>query len=447
MLKTRFVIFNTIHTQKLESTTVKKLRLRPLISFIALGLICFLLSHRAEANNGLKPIGVTPTSQAMGGTGVAHISTPLTAISKNPSLMSFIQNLDEGELGAEAVLGYTDLQAQAMETSATRYSDQAGSALLPQLGFMFRHSTRVVYDDPTVDFGFAIITPVDHQVRYDATSALDRLKVALSVVKIVPSVAYRATEWLSIGFSPILSVGQFELNEGVGGSGPSTRPSAQDYGSGFMLGASAKFSKVTLGLTYQTPISYDFENAFDIDEFGSNNDPTEDTLSLEFPEEIAFGASLELNRLAFTGDIRYIAWRHTRGFFKELDWQDQTVLSLGTRYAFSKNLSWMLGYNYAKTPIRNISSQNGDETVRLSNREISKKNRSLINGIGFPVFTEHHFTTGFSILIADNTSLDWSFIVAPRSDSEQSGSSSAGDFKFTQSSQFVASSLGFHYWF
>jgi len=181
-----------------------------------------------------------------------------------------------------------------------------------------------------------------------------------------------------------------------------------------------------------------------------------DDLTLEQPWEIAIGFSYELTRkMTVTADYRYIDWASTEGY-GEFGWKSQNVLAVGAEYK-AKNYSVRFGYNYANSPIEDVTGEFGSLLSDVQGHYIFDQALSMLNLVGFPAISTTHFSAGIGYQFSDDMDFDFAVVFSPESTSTRSGTLlpldmiysglSAFDYEYETKMQQLSLSGGVNYRF
>jgi long-chain fatty acid transport protein len=186
----------------------------------------------------------------------------------------------------------------------------------------------------------------------------------LAVLQLVPTVARKITDRLSIGLAPTIVVADAALdpNAFAPPTAPFTYPSAthtrQNWGIGFQVGLYYEMeSQWRFGASYKSPQW--------IEDFTFFTAPaTEFGLGVDYPGIISLGAAYYgLPRTVWAIDFRYVDYDNTElfghgtgyaptGAFTGLGWRSVFSVSTGVQYQLNDRLSFRAGYLYTENPIR-----------------------------------------------------------------------------------------------
>ena len=215
------------------------------------------------------------------------------------------------------------------------------------------------------------------QGRYHA------IRSDLLTVNINPSIAFKPTEKLSLGFGVNLQYIDLELtqaaNFGVLSGTPQqndgrVRLTADDWSWGYNLGLTYQFTETTrMGLSYRSKITHDLTGE---GEFRTPPNVSASATALGFrdgdingrvtlPESASIALHHQLNpKWAVMADASWTRWNRfeelriksdvqSLNSVKEEDWENSMRYGLGLEYRANNRWSWRAGIAYDETPIPN----------------------------------------------------------------------------------------------
>ncbi|MCP5467912.1 MAG: outer membrane protein transport protein [Deltaproteobacteria bacterium] len=360
---------------------------------LAISLLSTLaMPFAAHATNGLRLIGVGPTSVGMGGGAVAKPQTS-TSIYINPAGMNDTANM--ADLNFLIGLPNTTMDsslAPAGNPSAVAVGGEDDLILLPNgsATFGFMENNKLTIGLGTfLTSGFQVEFPVSRLPaaltgnQYDTSGRYANFKM-------IPAVSYRVLDNLSIGVG--LDVNYSFLNADLGTSLPGFPQTAgrgrfdPAFGIGGRIGIIYKpIDMLQLGVNYSTRQYYQ--------EFKRYSDVLKE--SLDMPQEVNVGVALTPQEaLLLTMDFRWINWSGVDLFGDSvleggLGWRDQYIFITGLQYDFYPNFKFpaklRLGYNYGRSPI---------------------PAESAFTNLLIPTIMEHHLSAGASLEINKHLGID-----------------------------------------
>lgn len=276
-------------------------------------------------------------------------------------------------------------------STGTDGGDAGGGALVPSMYGMYSLNNNL-------KFGIGINAPYGLTTEYDNgwKGRYHALKSHLETLNVQPSVAYRMSEWLSIGGGLNIQRASAELTNAVdhGTIGRmafngtslanSFRPGAQDgvtklegddWGLGFTLGTTLQVLPDTrIGLSYKSRINHELDG-----DITQSNVPTAYALSSALaakfantgatadftsPDVINIGFHHEINKQwSVMGDAAWTNW----SLFDELrikrkdgladdvtpeNWEDTWFFALGTTYSPTDKLDLNFGVAFDQSPVK-----------------------------------------------------------------------------------------------
>lgn len=366
------------------------------------------LSTQLHATNGANLIGLTPASIAMGGVGIAYDSG-VESIVKNPALITRLR-LPTLLMGAN--IAGVDLKSRVtyagipLTTDTGFAKNNLSTFYIPEIGYVMPLSENFSVGlglFGTAGFG------IDHRNQTQGSGVLSNMQAFVLALKLTPSIAYRQGP-LGLGLSNHITYGLLSFGASLPDQtgNPST---TQQRGSGIADALSGGIQggisydindNITLGATYQTPVTLAFRRAFDFDRNGVYDD-----ITIELPAELGVGVDTTFDRFHVALDVKQIYWSKAK-FFKSLNWRNQTVVALGTQYQANDQWVLRLGYNYARSMIKdgnNLNALNG--TTNLGGAEFFDSTIAFFNLVGLGgVIGEQTITAGTAYAFTPHFKLD-----------------------------------------
>jgi len=343
------------------------------------------------STNGVNLIGMTPKSRAMGGVSVGIPVNPVESILKNPSNIGNFESEFFTEFGGTLFLPTVRVRMAGGMVSET---SKANQFLIPEFGIVNKMSSKIT-------FGIGAYGVSGLGVDYRNTPA--GMFTYFQLMKIVPSVAYKVSEMISIGAGLQGAIGMLDMGQG----------NSQSLGFGINVGASLNFGDfIYAGLSYQSPISMTYRRVFDSDGNG-----VAENMKLTQPQEIALGVGAKpLNPLTLGLDLRWVNWASAQGY-KDFKWRDQFVIALGIEYLVTKSIALRLGYNYGQSPVRggnNLCTNPANCPNNIPDLAVPfpDYNVAQMNAVGFPAIAEQHLTVGLGFKPGKRLGIDISYVRA-----------------------------------
>ncbi len=400
-------------------------------------------AQMAWASNGSLLHGLSPSSSAQGGVGVARNQSTIEAIHKNAATIG-AQNYGEGKVNAEAAFTIIN-QKPSVDVGAGFTSSKAGVSFLPAIGASYKINNDWAFGIGVMSYGGGVSD-------FSTLAAYSGIQTKHSLVKLQPGVSYNANEWLSIGVAPILNYAGLTTNVLEAGT-QSTRSADNKFGLGVQAGIALKPVKgLDVGVTYTSQSKLGFTNMIDWGVLTTGTPSGLSPITVTQPTEIAAGVAYAVTdawRVAF--DWRYIAWRGAAGY-GDLGWNDQQVLALGTSYQLEK-LQLRAGFNWGKTPIDSATGVNGIKITNFQGANLPNVLLDRFNLIAFPALAQTHITVGAGYQVTNGFDLDVAFMYSPKVSVVRSGTtlvaapSTLGPYSITSEIQQWSATLAGTYRF
>ena len=335
----------------------------------------------AVSSNGLKLISSGTRSASMGGADIAD-STDSSGLNINPSVITGFSS------------PRADVHSGTVFLYGLAHHDQFGSdRVANKTGQLVDLSYASKIDEYPLFWGVGLFITGGYGVEYEDINTpfntQDDLTSTVGLVSLVPSLAYKVNQDLSIGASfvamYITAEQKFFPETSVNNAQDPGRSffgsrfeDADDVGYGFKAGLQYKLNdKFTLGAIYNSKINLNPTG----DNFKLNLESTGlgvveyddlELSGLNFPEEIGFGLAYYPNqKLTLMMDISWLNWSSAvkRSSLTasnpnnsaapqqisnsaDLLWKDQYVFAIGAAYQLSPEIELRAGYNYARAPVR-----------------------------------------------------------------------------------------------
>jgi len=361
---------------------------------IAVAAALALSATSAFATNGDHLIGMGAKARGMGGIGIGMSHGAETALS-NPALITSVK-------GTEVSFGGTVFMPD-VETAlygAPSIKSDADLSVIPEVAVAQKASDNFWWGVGM--YGVAGMgTDYRDTIMNPLTGVMGNFHMVtnLQLMQFAVPLAYKA-DGFSIGIAPVLQYGSLDINyqlpNATGGLDTSaTQGVAQDFGFGYNVGLAFSEEGLTVGASYKSAIDMEYKG-----QISKAAVPFGLTLSdnLEQPAEIGVGASYTMDGHTLAVDYKQIKWSDAKGY-KQFGWDDQNVYIIGYQFA-QDNWAARLGYNHAKSPIKDNGLADGGST-------------NVLNLLGFPAIVEDHYTVGGSYNISKSTSIDLAYVYVP----------------------------------
>jgi long-chain fatty acid transport protein len=254
-------------------------------------------------------------------------------------------------------------------TGSLSGGDAGRNALLPSFYGMYSLS-----DDFKV--GLSVNTPWGLTTKYESDWAgrYQAIKSDLRTIDVVPSVAYRVNDTLSVGGGIIFQRIEAELTNAVYNMGLSAvdgmgKVEGEDWGYGVNLGAMLEFSPTSrVGINYRSRIQHELEGSISYNNVAAaiatagNMHDDSATAKVTIPDVVSIGGYHELSpEWALVGEVSWTNWSlfdHLtidsatgRDTTTDEKWKDSWFFSAGTIYKPTDKWTLRGGLAYDSSPV------------------------------------------------------------------------------------------------
>jgi long-chain fatty acid transport protein len=318
-------------------------------------------------------------NQSMGGAGTAAPQDAISAVYWNPAAMADMKHSElSASLGTLFPVLETDSSVGFGALSGTS-SGNAGFAGLPYVGWVQK------LPDPRFTMGLGIAAAAGIKTNYAASTTnpiffpqsntpgapggFGQLYSEAEFLQILPSLSYAVNDRLSIGITPIASIGQVTVDpllfagpDDADGSGqpryPSGRGTKLQWGGGFQLSTHYKASPcLSFGAMIKSPQWFQTFEVTGTNELGL---PRDMSVELDLPMIISVGmASTAIRNTVLAVDLRYVDNKNTDGFgpsgflpdgsLAGLGWSNQFGINVGAQRNVNDVLTLRGGYFYTSS--------------------------------------------------------------------------------------------------
>jgi long-chain fatty acid transport protein len=246
----------------------------------------------------------------------------------------------------------------------------------------------------------------------------------LMLIQLTPSISYRVSDQLAVGFGPIIDLTLATFDPGYFGrpeftpSGNITFPSAvssQPYwGGGFRVGATyTPFDTLTIGFGYTSPQWLQTWRFNSSDPLGN---PKTLNLNATLPEIFSLGFGWRpSDSLLLALDLRYFDYADTQLFGTPvrsggLGWDSVFSAAVGVNYQVTDQLAVRAGYQYNTNPLANTSVLTNIQAPAILQNTISvggtyALTSSISASIGYAYSFENSISSGSSLIPGSNIKL------------------------------------------
>ncbi len=331
--------------------------------------------HLTRLAAALVLAGATPLASAAGfalieqnASGIGNAYAGAAAVAQDASTIYFNPAGMTRLPDRQVVMAGHLIKAQAEFTGTVTPSigggnggDAGGLALVPNAYFAFRLT-------PDVHLGVGLNAPFGLATEYDADwiGRTQAIKSELKTINLNPSIAWKASESLSLGAGVSIQYAEATLTSATAASLPPPVGvvKGDDYGWGFNLGALWQVSPTTrIGLAYRSEIDYTLEGTFKVNGITVNAPVFADTT---LPDSASLSFFHRLNdKWDLLADVTWTGWsdfdelRILRAdgsvlSLTEERWGDIMRYSVGASYHLSDTWSFRGGVAYDEAPISDV---------------------------------------------------------------------------------------------
>lgn len=251
--------------------------------------------------------------------------------------------------------------------------DAGDLAFVPNAYFAFRLT-------PDVHVGIGMNAPFGLKTEYDSTwkGRTEAIKSELKTINLNPSIAWKASESLSLGAGLSIQYAEATLSSATSGAIPPPVGTVKgdDYGWGFNLGALWQLSDATrVGFAYRSEVDYKLEGSFKVNGVTVVN-PIHADLTLPDTASLSLFHKLD-TRWDLLADVTWTGWSDfdalrivnaSGGAVSTTieNWDDTYRYSLGANYHLNDRVTLRGGMAYDQTPVsdayRTARIPDGDRT-------------------------------------------------------------------------------------
>ncbi|MFP5381312.1 MAG: OmpP1/FadL family transporter [Gammaproteobacteria bacterium] len=331
--------------------------------------------HLTRLAAALVLAGATPLASAAGfalieqnASGIGNAYAGAAAVAQDASTIYFNPAGMTRLPDRQVVMAGHLIKAQAEFTGTVTPSigggnggDAGGLALVPNAYFAFRLT-------PDVHLGVGLNAPFGLATEYDADwiGRTQAIKSELKTINLNPSIAWKASESLSLGAGVSIQYAEATLTSATAASLPPPVGvvKGDDYGWGFNLGALWQVSPTTrIGLAYRSEIDYTLEGTFKVNGITVNAPVFADTT---LPDSASLSFFHRLNdKWDLLADVTWTGWsdfdelRILRAdgsvlSLTEERWGDIMRYSVGASYHLSDTWSFRGGVAYDEAPVSDV---------------------------------------------------------------------------------------------
>lgn len=351
-----------------KDPAVESGRSRKALNTVSVGLCasatCVWLGCGAAQAGGLYLNEFATPSMGTAGAGATAWANDAATAWHNAAGMTRIEG---NELSVGAGLGSVDVEFDP--DPATPFGGGDGGdagGLVPLLGTFGVYSAS---DD--LKFGVGVFSVSGAVLDYtDSWSGrFQAQEVELLTVSVVPTVAYRVTDWMSVSAGPVFTYGSLDFDLAVppGGAGQANLD-GDDIAYGFTLGSLFELSPQTrVGVVYLSEQTLEFDGDLTVQPAGLNiGSETE----LKLAQMVRVGLYHDIDeQWALLASVGWEDWSTFSDLLVSTDggsakiprnWDDTYHLSIGAHYRYTEDWLFQAGITYDSSPVNS-----GDRTADM----------------------------------------------------------------------------------
>ncbi len=388
-------------------------------------LLSLIAARPALAQHGVVFSGEGAVNRSMGGAATAAPLDATGALYWNPATITGLER-SELEVGVEGLYAQTRLSSSIApgtlapgfppQTISGSSSGENGMFAMPSFGLVYlpENSDWALGMGMFVGGGFGVNYPGSTTnpiltAPPPAGVGLGPVYTQFQVLQLVPTLAYKINDHLSVGVGPTLDMAELQVAPGIitapddaNGNGVATYPALTHQRYQFGGGVQAGIYYTTdngwgLGASVKSPQWFESFRWFTTDELGR---PQVAHFRLDYPLIVSTGVSYSgFERWLLAADFRFIDYSDTAGFrngsfapngaVQGVGWHSIFGMALGAQYKLTDQLSVRAGYSFNEDPIPNALAS--------------------IN-IGSSVVQEHAVYCGFSYRVSDALILSLAYL-------------------------------------
>jgi long-chain fatty acid transport protein len=386
---------------------------------VALVIVPGLGIERAQAGGLYLNEFATPSMGVAGAGQEAYANDASTNFAfHNPAGMTRLDG-NQLSLGVGILKGAVKFDADSdTPFSGGNGGDQAG--LAPFLG---SHGVLSITDDLKLGMSVFSVAGASLDPNNEWTGRFQVQEINLLTITANPSIAYRVTDWLSLGagFQALYASLDYKLaappiNPPAGGNSR-VKIDGDDWAFGYNFGALFELNPRTrIGVTYVSELEPNFDGDLKVAGPGGGGLSTSSELKFTFPQLVRVGAYHELSdQWALLGTVGWEDWSSFDSFEVstdqgggsiETDWKDTYHFSGGVHYRPSDDWLLQAGITYDTSPV-----SDGNRTADL------------------PIDRQIRYAAGVQHQLTENLNLGGAFEFIDMGDAKIKSDSLGGNYK------------------
>ncbi|MDP9196473.1 MAG: OmpP1/FadL family transporter [Pseudomonadota bacterium] len=339
------------------------IRTRQTLSSSSVLAVVMALSAAAPAYGAgfyIQEQSVTGLGRAFAG----QAADPLDAstVYSNPAGMTELGG-PQISLGGHFLVPSLEVENEGTTRSGTAVSGNSShnytSALVPNA-----YAAMPLTEDNRLWVGLGVSAPFGTVTEYEPTwfGRYDSIRSELLTIDVAPSVAYRLSDWLSVGGGIDIQYAKAELSNAVPTGGPdaTSEVSGSDISFGVNLGVQMRpWDGTSIGLHYRSQITHDIEGDATVSTILGTT-VADAGAELNLPDIVGLGISQQITPdLKILGQVNWFNWSRfeeirvetpTTTTVREQDYDDTFSVALGAEYSLTDTWTLRAGTQWDETP-------------------------------------------------------------------------------------------------
>jgi long-chain fatty acid transport protein len=335
------------------------------LKVLFLGLTLAASGYSSAVAGGLYLNEFATPSMGVAGAGREAVASDASTNSSfaNPAGMTRLQG-NSVSLGAGLLVGQSKFDADAgTPFSGGNGGNQAG--LAPLIG---SHGVYSFTDDLKIGMSVFSLSGAALDPDNSWTGRYQNNEISLLTLTANPSIAYRVTDWLSVGAGMTLMYANLDyelaappINAPAGGNGK-VEIDGDDFALGYNFGVLFEVSPQTrIGVTYVSKVEPKFDGDLKIKPGAGGSFSTSSDLEFTYPQLVRLGAYHELNdQWALLGTVGWEDWSNFDNLLISTEngsasipteWRDTYHFSGGVHYRPAEDWLLQAGVTYDTSPV------------------------------------------------------------------------------------------------
>lgn len=280
----------------------------------------------------------------------------------NPAGMTKLKEI-QGNLGVHLIAPEADLNdtGTTLPPGITASEDNNNFSVTP-----VPNAYAVIPLTDQIWAGFGTSAPFGLGSEYNTNffGRFDSTKTELKTINFTTAMAYKATEWLSVGFGVDVQYADANLQSALfAGTEGLSRLEGDDWSLGYNAGLQVKpFDRAEIGIHYRSAIKHELQGNISAEGTGAADFSTTGSADLDLPDIATFGAAYDVtNKTRLMAQATWFGWNN----FEDITAISDTGITLSSvpqnyrnswAFAFGVEHDWnddwtvRAGYQFDETP-------------------------------------------------------------------------------------------------